>query len=162
MKVEAGEILVRGPTVMRGYFADPAASSAALEGGWLRTGDLGALDARGRLTVLSRRMDLIVSGGENVYPAEIEAVLARHPDVLEAAIVPQQDGRWGQVPVAFIVGRGRALPSGLEAHCRAQLAGFKVPKRFLGVGALPRNASGKLDRPGLLRMLWALPGAGSG
>ncbi len=99
------------------------------------------------LTVLSRRTDLIVRGGENIYPAELEAVLAAHPAVREAAVVGVPDERWGEVPVAFVATRDGTPPPGeLGAWCRESLAGFKVPSRFLGIEALPRNAMGKVER----------------
>ncbi|XXF81133.1 o-succinylbenzoate--CoA ligase [Myxococcaceae bacterium GXIMD 01537] len=145
-----GDIEVRGPTVMAGYLDRPEATREALGGGWLRTRDVGVLDSRGRLTVLSRRTDLIVRGGENIYPAEIEAVLANHPAVREAAVVGVADARWGEVPVAFVVPRsGGALPEGLAQWCRESLAGFKVPARFEALEALPRNAMGKVERAAL-------------
>lgn len=144
---QEGDIEVRGPTVMAGYLHRPEATREALRDGWLRTKDLGRLDARGRLTVLSRRTDLILRGGENIYPAELEAVLAAHPGVQEAAVVGLPDARWGEVPVAFVVAREGASPlPELEAWCRASLAGFKIPARFLPIDALPRNAMGKLER----------------
>jgi o-succinylbenzoate---CoA ligase len=153
---EEGEIEVRGPTVMAGYFRQPEATREVLRDGWLRTRDLGVLDAEGRLTVLSRRTDLLVCGGENVYPAEIEAVLAAHPAIREAAVGGVPDSRWGQVPVAAVVLRpGWALPPDLEAYCRARLAGFKVPRRFLPTAELPRNAMGKVDRAALRALLGA-------
>lgn len=129
-----GEICVRGPTVT------PSA------GEWLRTKDLGHLDARGRLTVHARRVDLIVSGGENIYPAEVEAALAESSLVLDVAVGPMAHETWGQVPVAFVVWRNAPEVTALEAHARARLAGFKVPKRWVTVEALPRNANGKLLR----------------
>ncbi len=142
-----GDIEVRGPTVMAGYLNRPEATSEALRDGWLRTKDMGMLDGRGRLTVLSRRTDLIVRGGENIYPAELEAVLAAHPAVQEAAVVGVPDERWGEVPVAFVATRdGTTPPEELGAWCRESLAGFKVPARFLGIEALPRNAMGKVER----------------
>ena len=153
---EEGEIEVRGPTVMKGYFRQPEATREVLRDGWLRTRDLGVLDGEGRLTVLSRRADLIVCGGENVYPAEIEAVLAAHPAVREAAVAGMPDARWGQVPAALVVLRGEGpLPEDLEAFCRARLAGFKVPRRFLRTPELPRNALGKVDRAALRALLGA-------
>ncbi len=143
---EIGEILVAGPTVSPGYLNRPAARR---DGGWLRTGDLGALDADGHLEVADRRDDLVVSGGENVYPAEVEAALAAHPAVQECAVVGLPDERWGQVVVAAIVCPGPDVPAGssLEAFLRGQLAGYKVPRRIeVWEGPLPRTASGKLLR----------------
>ncbi|ATB47854.1 o-succinylbenzoate--CoA ligase [Corallococcus macrosporus] len=149
-----GDVEVRGPTVMAGYWQRPEASREAMRDGWLRTRDVGVLDARGRLTVLSRRTDLIVRGGENLYPAEIEAVFVNHPAVREAAVVGFPDGRWGEVPVAFLAprpGRERPGDAALEAWCRQSLAGFKTPARFVWVEALPRNAMGKVERTVLRR-----------
>jgi len=142
-----GDIEVRGPTVMVGYLNRPEAMHEALQGGWLRTRDMGILDERGRLTVLSRRTDLIVRGGENLYPVELETVIAAHPAVQEVAVVGVADARWGEVPVAFVALRpGHAMPGDLDAWCRRSLAGFKVPARFLALEALPRNAMGKVER----------------
>ena len=141
-----GTIAVRGPTLMRGYLDDDAATAAVLRGGWLHTGDLGRLDGRGRLTVLARRTDLILSGGENVYPAEVEAVLATHPGVADVAVVARPDARWGQVPVAVVVPRPAASLEDLRTWARARLAGFKVPAEVVPVPALPRTAAGKVDR----------------
>ncbi len=146
---EEGEIEVRAPTVMAGYWNRPEATRDTLRDGWLHTKDMGVLDGRGRLTVLSRRTDLVVRGGENIYPAEVEAVLLDHPAVREAAVVGFPDDRWGEVPVAFVVARpGHERPGGeaLEAWCRRSLAGFKVPARFAWLEALPRNAMGKVER----------------
>jgi O-succinylbenzoic acid--CoA ligase len=143
---EEGAIAVRGPTLMRGYLDDDAATAAVLRGGWLHTGDIGRLDGRGRLTVLARRTDLILSGGENVYPAEVEAVLAAHPGVAEVAVVARPDARWGQVPVAVVVPRAAASLEDLRGWARARLAGFKVPAAVVAVDALPRTAAGKVDR----------------
>jgi O-succinylbenzoic acid--CoA ligase len=131
---------------MRGYWRRPEDSARALAGGWLRTGDLGALDADGRLHVHARRTDLIVSGGENVYPAEIEAVLAEHPAVREVAVAGRDDTEMGSRPVAWIVADGALDTESLRAFCRARLAGYKVPASFERIAELPRNASGKLLR----------------
>ena len=100
---EGGVIEVKGPVVMRGYLDDEAATAAAIRGGWLRTGDLGEIDARGNLRVLARRDDLIVSGGENVYPAEIEQALLAHPAVADALVVGVPDERWGEVGRAYVI-----------------------------------------------------------
>jgi O-succinylbenzoic acid--CoA ligase len=147
VRVRNGEIEVRGPSLMVGYLGEPP-----LEG-WLRTGDLGELDARGRLLVHARRTDLIVSGGENVYPAEVEAALLGHPAVSDAAVVPWPDPEYGQVACAAVVARSTAAQADLEQHCRARLAGFKVPRRWMFLRELPRGSSGKLDRVALLRTL---------
>jgi len=150
-----GEIQVRGPTVMRGYVDRPEATAQALADGWLHTGDLGYLDDEGYLYVASRRDDLIVSGGENVYPAEVEAVLLSHPAIAEAAVLGAPDERWGQVPVAFVKLRAgvTADESTAIAFCRERLAGYKVPKRVRFVDALPRNAGGKVLRNDLREAL---------
>lgn len=146
---EVGEICVRGPNVMRGYLG--AHDSASLRGGWLHTGDLGILDALGRLTVLDRRDDLIVSGGENIYPAEVEAVLLRHPAVADAAVVGVPDARFGARPMAYwVAADGGDEAVDLRGHCRQHLGAYKVPDVFRRVASLPRNTLGKLQR-GVLR-----------
>jgi O-succinylbenzoic acid--CoA ligase len=143
-----GEILVRGATVMRGYLHDGEATARALRDGWLHTGDIGILDAAGGLHVLDRRDDLVVSGGENVYPAEIESVLLEHPAVEDAGVTGIADADLGARVVAWIVTRAgcSANVESLQLHCRERLAGFKQPREFRFVGALPRNAAGKLQR----------------
>ncbi len=145
---EPGEIVVRGPTVTPGYADRPQETARAIRDGWLHTGDLGILDAEGYLYVLDRRDDLIVSGGENVYPAEVEAALLAHPAVAEAGVVGVDDLAWGQVPVAYVAPRPdlSATPDALIAFCRERLARYKVPARVTLVDALPRNAAGKLLR----------------
>lgn len=143
-----GEIVVRGPTVMRGYLHDPDATARALRDGWLHTRDIGYLDADGGLHVLDRRDDLVVSGGENVYPAEIEAVLLEHPAVEDAGVTGLADPDLGARVVAWIVAAPGTSPQveALQQHCRDRLAGFKQPREFRLVAALPRNAAGKLQR----------------
>jgi O-succinylbenzoic acid--CoA ligase len=145
---EAGEILVQGPTVMQGYLNHPEASARVLRGGWLHTGDIGCLDAQGALRVLDRRDDLIVSGGENVYPAEVESVLLEHPSVAEAGVAGVPDADLGSRVAAWIVAAPGSVLSveELERHCRARLAGYKRPREYRLVDALPRTASGKLLR----------------
>jgi O-succinylbenzoic acid--CoA ligase len=147
-----GEILVRGPTVMQGYLHDSESTARALQGGWLHTGDIGCLDAEGGLQVLDRRDDLIVSGGENVYPAEIEAVLLEHPSVADAGVTGVPDGDLGARVVAWIVTTPGTSPDveALQRYCRGRLAGFKQPREFRCVDALPRNAAGKLQRKRLV------------
>ena len=142
----AGEIWVRSGSVMRGYWRRPAATATALAGGWLHTGDMGVLDAQGGLRVLDRRDDLIVSGGENIYPAEVEAVLCAYPGVAEAAVVGIADPEFGSRPVAWIVAAEAIDAAALDRFCRERLAGYKVPIHFHSADPLPRNASGKLLR----------------
>jgi len=143
-----GEIIVRGPTVMKCYYDDPAATERTIRGGWLYTGDIGFLDAAGGLHVLDRRDDLIVSGGENVYPAEIEAILLEHTSVAEAGVAGLPDVDLGARVVAWIVLREAATADAraLSEHCAARLAGYKRPREFRFVTVLPRTASGKLQR----------------
>jgi O-succinylbenzoic acid--CoA ligase len=145
---EPGQILVRGPQVMRGYLDRPEDSARVLAGGWLHTGDVGTLDADGYLRVLDRREDLIVSGGENVYPAEVEAALLAHPGVREAAVIARADSTWGQLVHAVVaLAPGAALgPAELDAWLRTRLAGFKRPRGYTFRESLPRTASGKLRR----------------
>jgi o-succinylbenzoate---CoA ligase len=134
--------------VTPGYLNRPDASAEALRGGWLHTGDLGYVDAEGYLYVLDRRDDLIVSGGENVYPAEVESALQSHPAVLEAGVIGVPHERWGQVAHAFVVLRPEATASAdeLVEWCRARLAGYKMPRFVTFATTLPRNAAGKLVR----------------
>ena len=142
----SGQILVRGEMVFSGYLDEPGATEAVLRDGWLHTGDIGTLDADGLLRIADRRGDLIVSGGENVYPAEVEAVLATHAAVREAAVFGVPHERWGSVPVAAVVTAEAVSDGELEAYCRERLASFKVPARFVRTAALPRNAMGKVQR----------------
>ena len=146
-----GEIVVRGPTVMQGYLHDPQATARSLRAGWLYTGDIGCLDAEGGLRVLDRRDDLIVSGGENVYPAEIEAVLLEHASVDDAGVAGVPDADLGTRVVAWVVAAPGKAPDveALQRHCRSRLAGFKQPREIRFVVALPRNAAGKLLRSSL-------------
>ena len=139
VRVDGGEIAVRGPAVMRGYLGHEP-----LRGAFFRTGDLGELDGRGRLVVHARRTDLIVSGGENIFPGEVEAALQAHPGVREAAVLPAADEKWGQVGVAFVV--TTAPDQELREFLRGRIAPYKVPARFVRVSELPRNAGGKVDR----------------
>ena len=143
-----GGIEVAGPIVMKGYLGDPEATARTLVGRWLRTGDIGMLDRRGRLRVLDRRADLILSGGENIYPAEIESVLAGHPAVAECGVIGRPDPVFGARPIAFVVLLpGKSFdPAGFEAFCRERMAGYKVPDAFIEIADLPRTASGKLAR----------------
>ncbi len=150
-----GEIMVRGLTVADGYDRNAEGTAAAFRDGWLFTGDIGYLDAEGFLFVLDRRTDLIVSGGENVYPAEVEAALLAHPDVLEAGVVGVPDEQYGQAPLAVVrLREGCAVELDLAAFCRARLAAYKAPRHVrVAHGPLPRNAAGKLMRQELRGLL---------
>lgn len=152
---EAGEITVRGPNVTRGYWKREEATVEAIREGWLHTGDLGVLDEEGFLYVLDRRSDLIISGGENVYPAEVEAVLTVHPAVAEAGVTGVASEVWGQVPMGFVrLKPGKAVgEEQLIQHCRERLARYKVPVEIHFVQDLPKNASNKLLRRELIRLL---------
>lgn len=147
---EAGEMLVRGPGVTPGYWGQPKATAQAIDqAGWLHTGDVARCDADGYYTIVDRWKDMFISGGENVYPAEVEKVLEQHPAVQEIAVVGVPDERWGEVGKAFIVGspdRELPAPDALAEFCRASLAGYKIPRHFVRVDALPRNALGKITK----------------
>ncbi|GAB3150329.1 fatty-acid--CoA ligase FadD5 [Amycolatopsis stemonae] len=141
---EVGEIEVRGPAVSEGYWNRPDATAATFHDGWCRTGDLGYVNADGFLHLAGRAKDMIRSGGENIYPAEVEKVLATHPGVLEAAVVAVPDERYAEVGCAVVVPESGSAPDDLREFCRERLAGYKVPKYFVFVAELPRNASGKV------------------
>jgi o-succinylbenzoate---CoA ligase len=166
VRIHDGEIVVRGPSVMIGYADRPEATARALSGGWLRTGDLGHLDEDGYLYVLDRREDLIISGGENVYPAEVEAVLREHSAVDDAAVVGVPDAAWGQIVAAAVLRRAGAAVTepALVAHCEGRLAKYKVPRTIAFMPDLPRSSGGKIMRHEVLaRMRRApAPGASSG
>jgi O-succinylbenzoic acid--CoA ligase len=150
---EAGEIVVKGPNVTKGYLYNEEATNKAIIDGWLHTGDMGYVDEDGYLYVLDRRSDLIISGGENVYPAEIESVLLSHPAVKEAGVTGQDDERWGKVPAAFLVMVHSIEESELRSFCQKRLASFKIPANFYFVDELTRNASNKLVRRKLFSLL---------
>jgi fatty-acyl-CoA synthase len=152
---DEGELLVRGPNVFAGYWRNPEATVAAFRDGWLATGDLAERDDEGDYWIRGRLKDLVVSGGENVYPAEVEAVLHDHPEVVEAAVVGVPDERWGEVCAAFVVVRGPVGEEELLAHCRERLARFKVPKSVHVVDELPRNSLGKVVKSDLRQTVMA-------
>jgi long-chain acyl-CoA synthetase len=151
---ETGEVCVRGEVVMAGYWRDPSATASALRDHWLWTGDLGMLDEDGFLTLKDRSKDLIVTGGSNVYPREVEEVLLRHPAVAEAAVVGRRDPEWGESVVAFIVARG-APPhaEALDRLCLEHIARFKRPKEYRFVAELPKNNYGKVVKTELRGLL---------
>lgn len=152
---EPGEIFLAGPTITPGYADRPTATAQAFHEGWFATGDIGYLDEEGYLYVLDRRTDLIISGGENVYPAEIEAVLLAHPEVEEVGVCGQADPYWGQLPVAFVHLRAGSTVSAedLVVYAGQRLARYKLPRVVYLTGRLPRNASGKVLRRELHRLL---------
>jgi acyl-CoA synthetase (AMP-forming)/AMP-acid ligase II len=143
-----GELVLRGDNIFAGYWMLPAATDEAFRGGWFHTGDLGRADEEGFITLVDRKKDMIISGGENVYPVEVEQVLARHPAVLEAAVFGVPDARWGETVVAAVaVSEGDAADSvsdDLMSWCRERMAHFKCPTRVELLDALPRNATGKV------------------
>jgi long-chain acyl-CoA synthetase len=142
---EIGEVCVRGDVVMSGYWNNPEGTAAALREGWLHTGDLGAFDADGFLTLKDRSKDLIVSGGSNIYPREVEEVLLKHPAVAEASVVGRPDPEWGEAVVAFIVARGTPPPPDeLDRLCLDHIARFKRPREYRFVESLPKNNYGKV------------------
>ncbi len=143
---EHGEIMVKGPNVMKSYFNRESANEASFQNGWLKTGDLGYLDSEGFLYVLDRRSDLIISGGENIYPAEVESVLLSHPAVAEAGVSGAEDKKWGKVPHAYLVLHKPVSAEELTAYCKERLAKYKIPAKFFVLDRLPRNASNKLLR----------------
>jgi long-chain acyl-CoA synthetase len=139
---EVGEILCRGDVVMAGYWQNPDATAKTLAGGWLHTGDVGAFDADGYLSLKDRSKDLIISGGSNIYPREVEEVLLRHEKVREVSVIGRPDAEWGEVVVAYVV--GEAAPAELDQLCLSQIARFKRPKHYVFVEALPKNNYGKI------------------
>ena len=143
---EPGEILVRGPQVMAGYWRNPEATAKTLRDGWLWTGDVGSLDREGFLRLTDRSKDVIISGGSNVYPREVEEVLLAHPDVAEAAVIGRPHPDWGEEVIAFVVPEaGRVLdPTALDRHCLERIARFKRPKEYVVLGELPKNNYGKV------------------
>ncbi len=148
---EVGEVLVRGDTVMAGYWRDAHATAAALRDGWLFTGDMGALDADGFLTLKDRSKDMIISGGSNIYPREVEEVLLLAPGVAEVSVVGAPDPEWGEVVVAFVVARPgvRLDTAQLDDVCLQHIARFKRPKQYRIVDALPKNNYGKVLKTAL-------------
>jgi fatty-acyl-CoA synthase len=147
---EIGELLFAGPGVTPGYWRNPEATRDVFtKEGWLRSGDLARRDPDGYYYIVGRQKEMFITGGENVYPAEIENVLVAHPAVAEAAVIAVEDERWGEVAHAFILAAdGARAPSAaeLDAYCRERLAGYKVPRRFRLVEDFPRTAAGKIQK----------------
>ena len=156
---ESGEICLRGPKVTRGYWRDPEKTRASFFGDWLRSGDIGHMDADGFLYLTDRKKDMIISGGENIASSEVERVVYELPQVQDAAVIGVADERWGERPVAVVVLKpGAALTlEALQQHCRAKLAGFKMPKELIVRTELPRNPSGKILKRALREEIAARP-----
>lgn len=156
---EIGEICCRGPAVMSGYWGLPEVSADTLRNGWMHTGDLGYSDSRGYLHVADRRNDMVITGGENVYPREVEAVLSEHPAVRDVAVIGLPDPKWGEVVTAVVVG-DETPDEELIAWLRERIAGYKVPRRYVWQEDLPRNVTGKVLKTTLRADLAPPPAAG--
>ncbi|HEX2198655.1 MAG TPA: long-chain fatty acid--CoA ligase [Burkholderiales bacterium] len=150
---ETGEIVTRSDCVMAGYWRNPQASEKALRGGWLHTGDVGSMDAQGFVTIKDRSKDMIISGGSNIYPREIEEVLLGHPSVAECSVVGRPHPEWGEEVVAFVVLKDKASREELDALCRANIARFKRPREYRFVESLPKNNYGKVLKTELRKLL---------
>ena len=150
---EPGEVVIRGPNVMKGYWNRPEATAEVIRDGWFHSGDIGFLDEDGFLTLVDRKKDMIISGGENVYPAEVEKVLLEHPSVAEAAVIGRADEKWGEVPIAFVVAvPGQTLDAQeLLAFCASRIAKYKTPKEVIVRVSLPHSAAGKILKKELKR-----------
>lgn len=148
---DSGEVLLKGPNVFAGYWRREDATQAAFEDGWFKSGDIATLSDDGYYTLSGRRSDLIISGGFNIYPREIEEFLSEQPEIAEAAVVAEKDRVRGEIPVAYIVASGAIDLADIEARCRAKLASFKIPRRFETIDKLPRNALGKVQKHLLCR-----------
>ena len=153
--VELGEVLVRGDSVIPGYWKDEEATARTLAGGWLHTGDMGFMDEDGFLTLKDRSKDMIISGGSNIYPREVEEVLLTHPDVAEAAVVGRPHSDWGEEVVAFVVARPgtEVKEAALDTLCLENIARFKRPRDYLFLESLPKNNYGKVLKTALREML---------
>jgi long-chain acyl-CoA synthetase len=143
-----GEIVTRGPTVMKGYFKDPESTARALKGGWMHSGDIGVVDEEGWLYVVDRKKDMVIKGGENIFPAEIESILYRHPAVAEAAVIGVPDKIYGENVVAYVVLHegAEAEADELIAHVKAEVSAFKAPSEILFLPQLPKSGVGKILR----------------
>jgi malonyl-CoA/methylmalonyl-CoA synthetase len=150
---DGGEIEVRGPNVFAGYWRRPEATAGSFRDGWFRTGDLGAVDPDGYLRIVGRAKELIISGGYNVYPREVEEVLLAHPGVVDAAVVGAPDAEWGERVCAFVVAEPGVTDHDLVDWCGSRLAPYKRPRRWERVDEVPRNALGKVVRHALVERL---------
>jgi long-chain acyl-CoA synthetase len=152
---EVGELFSRSPYLFNGYWNQPEATGETFQDGWVSVGDLAVRDDEGFYYIVDRKKDVIISGGVNVYPREIEEILFRHPSVADAAVVGIEDSYWGESAKAFIVQKpGSSLTQeDLDHHCRASLAGFKIPKTYQWIETLPRNAAGKVLKQELKQLM---------
>lgn len=152
---ETGEVVVRGPSVMKGYWNNPEATAQTIRDGWLFTGDVGSFDEDGFLTLKDRSKDVIISGGSNIYPREVEEVLLQHPLVQEVSVVGQRHAEWGEEVVAFVVTKsGDPMDAGeLDALCLQSIARFKRPKQYRFLPALPKSSYGKVLKTALREQL---------
>jgi acyl-CoA synthetase (AMP-forming)/AMP-acid ligase II len=150
-----GEIIVRGDVVMSGYWRNPQGTAEALRDGWLHTGDMGSQDEHGYITLRDRSKDVVISGGSNIYPREVEEALLTHPDVSEVSVVGQRDEEWGEIVIAFVVPLAGATlrTEDLDAHCLERIARFKRPKRYVVLQTLPKNSYGKVLKRSLRELL---------
>ncbi len=158
---QPGELLVRGPNVMKGYWRNPDATGQTVRDGWLHSGDIARIDAEGYVYLCDRLKDMVVSGGTNIYPREVEVVLLEHPDIVDVAVIGVPDEQWGEALLAVCVCRG--MPPALDelvAFCRSRLGGYKIPRRYEFVRELPRNPSGKVLKRVLREPFWAGEGRG--
>jgi acyl-CoA synthetase (AMP-forming)/AMP-acid ligase II len=155
---EIGEVLIRSPGLMTGYWNNTTATVATVRDGWMHTGDLGYLDAESFLFVVDRKKDMIISGGENIYSWEVEEALRSHPSVAEAAVIGVPDAEWGESVKAIVVTRVTATQQELIDHCRTLIASYKKPRTVEFVEALPRLFNGKIDKKALRAPFWATSG----
>jgi long-chain acyl-CoA synthetase len=152
---ETGEVLVQGPNVMRGYLGRPEETARTIVDGWLHTGDTGRIDADGYLSIVGRLKEMIIRGGENIYPKEVEDVLSDFPGVLEAAVIGAPHETFGEIVIAYVAARGEAAvsPEELDVHCAGRLTRYKRPFKINIIDSLPKNAVGKIDKL-KLKDLW--------
>ena len=150
-----GEIVMRGNNVMIGYYKDPEATKEAFAGGWFHSGDLAAVHEDGYVQIMDRKKDIIISGGENISTVEVESVIYRHPDVLEVAVIPVPDDKWGEVPKAFVIPKEgtNPTPEDIIEFTKSNLARFKAPK-YVEFGTLPKTATGKIQKFKLREKEW--------
>lgn len=148
---ETGELCICGPSVTQGYWNRPVESKAAFRGEWLRSGDAARQDEDGYIYVIDRYKNMFISGGENVYPSEVENTLNSHPGIIESAVIGVPDKKWGEVGHAFIVASSALSASEIIEFCRKQIAGYKVPKQISFIAEMPKNAAGKISRAELVK-----------